>query len=256
MEEPAEGPLPGDYDLQLVSDSTPTGLSGKDIAIIVAAVSRGGGGHRRDRADPRQAPAASALTRLPGARPKMLRSRARTRLSVRMRVDRRHVRRGVKRHPPVLATGDSRYRRRRQRRGRRDLRRPLDEALAAGRDAADDACAAVTVGADTEGVHRRCGRHRAELCARDPVVPTSTRSSRNTLASIHCRRPRSPSSTRCGGTSRSQVSSPSRDQAKILKDVSWRARRRPTAGRRHAGDRLNICDSAAYGGLFGSIVSV
>jgi len=38
MEEPAEGPLPGDYDLQLVSDSTPTGLSGKDIAVIVAAV--------------------------------------------------------------------------------------------------------------------------------------------------------------------------------------------------------------------------
>jgi hypothetical protein len=38
MEEPAEGPLPGDYDLQLVSDSTPTGLSGKDITVIVAAV--------------------------------------------------------------------------------------------------------------------------------------------------------------------------------------------------------------------------
>ena len=87
MEEPAEGPLPGDYDLQLVSDSTPTGLSGKDITVIVAAVIGGGGGHRRDRADfPRQAPAAAALTRLPGARPKMLRSRARTRLSVHMRV--------------------------------------------------------------------------------------------------------------------------------------------------------------------------
>ena len=38
MEEPAEGPLPGDYDLQLVSDSSPTGLSGKDITVIVAAV--------------------------------------------------------------------------------------------------------------------------------------------------------------------------------------------------------------------------
>ena len=38
MEAPAEGPLPGDYDLQLVSDSSPTGLSGKDITVIVAAV--------------------------------------------------------------------------------------------------------------------------------------------------------------------------------------------------------------------------
>ncbi|MCV7303422.1 hypothetical protein H7J93_27770 [Mycobacterium barrassiae] len=38
MEAPAEGPLPGNYDLQLVSDSTPTGLSGKDITFIVAAV--------------------------------------------------------------------------------------------------------------------------------------------------------------------------------------------------------------------------
>jgi len=39
MEAPAEGPLPGDYPMQLVSDSSPTGLSGKDIAIIgVAAV--------------------------------------------------------------------------------------------------------------------------------------------------------------------------------------------------------------------------
>lgn len=37
MEAPAEGPLPGDYDLQLVSDSSPTGLSGKDITLIVAA---------------------------------------------------------------------------------------------------------------------------------------------------------------------------------------------------------------------------
>jgi hypothetical protein len=34
MEAPAEGPLPGDYPMQLVSDSSPTGLSGKDIAII------------------------------------------------------------------------------------------------------------------------------------------------------------------------------------------------------------------------------
>jgi hypothetical protein len=38
MEAPAEGPLPGNYDLQLVSDSSPTGLSGKDITMIVAAV--------------------------------------------------------------------------------------------------------------------------------------------------------------------------------------------------------------------------
>ena len=39
MEAPAEGPLPGDYPMQLVSDSSPTGLSGKDIATIgVAAV--------------------------------------------------------------------------------------------------------------------------------------------------------------------------------------------------------------------------
>ena len=37
MEAPAEGPLPGDYDLQLLSDSSPTGLSGKDITLIVAA---------------------------------------------------------------------------------------------------------------------------------------------------------------------------------------------------------------------------
>ncbi|WP_286131833.1 MULTISPECIES: hypothetical protein [unclassified Mycobacterium] len=37
MEGPGEGPLPGDYDLQLVSDSSPTGLSGKDITLIVAA---------------------------------------------------------------------------------------------------------------------------------------------------------------------------------------------------------------------------
>lgn len=38
MEAPGAGPLPGNYDLQLVSDSTPTGLSGKDITLIVAAV--------------------------------------------------------------------------------------------------------------------------------------------------------------------------------------------------------------------------
>lgn len=37
MEAPAEGPLPGDYDLQLVSDSSPTGLSGKDVTLIIAA---------------------------------------------------------------------------------------------------------------------------------------------------------------------------------------------------------------------------
>ncbi len=37
MEAPAQGPLPGNYDLQLVSDSKPTGLSGKDITLIVAA---------------------------------------------------------------------------------------------------------------------------------------------------------------------------------------------------------------------------
>ena len=38
MEAPAEGPLPGNYDMKLVSDSTPTGISGKDIPMIVAAV--------------------------------------------------------------------------------------------------------------------------------------------------------------------------------------------------------------------------
>jgi hypothetical protein len=39
MEAPAQGPLPGDYPMQLVNDSTPTGLSVKDIALIgVAAV--------------------------------------------------------------------------------------------------------------------------------------------------------------------------------------------------------------------------
>lgn len=38
MEEPQEGPLPGDYPLQLVSDSSPTGLSAKDVALIGGAV--------------------------------------------------------------------------------------------------------------------------------------------------------------------------------------------------------------------------
>jgi hypothetical protein len=38
MEEPQEGPLPGDYPLQLVSDSSPTGLSAKDVALICGAV--------------------------------------------------------------------------------------------------------------------------------------------------------------------------------------------------------------------------
>ncbi|RAV05859.1 hypothetical protein DQP55_25010 [Mycolicibacterium sp. GF69] len=37
MEAPAEGPLPGNYDLQLVSDSVPTGFSGKDITLIIVA---------------------------------------------------------------------------------------------------------------------------------------------------------------------------------------------------------------------------
>lgn len=34
---PGEGPLSGDYQMQLVSDSSPTGLSTKDIALIVGA---------------------------------------------------------------------------------------------------------------------------------------------------------------------------------------------------------------------------
>jgi hypothetical protein len=38
MEEPAEGPLPGDYPMQLVSDSSPTGMSVKDIVLIGSAV--------------------------------------------------------------------------------------------------------------------------------------------------------------------------------------------------------------------------
>jgi hypothetical protein len=37
MEAPSEGPLPGDYQLQLASDSSPTGFSGKDLILIVAA---------------------------------------------------------------------------------------------------------------------------------------------------------------------------------------------------------------------------
>ena len=37
MEEPQEGPLPGDYPLQLVSDSSPTGLSATDVALIGGA---------------------------------------------------------------------------------------------------------------------------------------------------------------------------------------------------------------------------
>ena len=38
MEEPQEGPLPGDYPLQLVSSSEPTGLRAKDVALIGGAV--------------------------------------------------------------------------------------------------------------------------------------------------------------------------------------------------------------------------
>jgi hypothetical protein len=37
MEDPQEGPLPGDYQMELVSSSKPTGLSGNDIIVIVAA---------------------------------------------------------------------------------------------------------------------------------------------------------------------------------------------------------------------------
>jgi hypothetical protein len=37
MEAPGEEPLPGNYDMQLVSDSSPTGMSGKDITLIAAA---------------------------------------------------------------------------------------------------------------------------------------------------------------------------------------------------------------------------
>jgi hypothetical protein len=38
MEAPAEGPLPGDYQLQLVSDSSPTGLGTRDLVLIAAGV--------------------------------------------------------------------------------------------------------------------------------------------------------------------------------------------------------------------------
>jgi hypothetical protein len=38
MEEPHEGPLPGDYPMQLVSASAPSGLSTKDVVLIGAAV--------------------------------------------------------------------------------------------------------------------------------------------------------------------------------------------------------------------------
>jgi len=37
MEAPAEGSLPGDYPMQLVSESSPTGFGGKDIALIGGA---------------------------------------------------------------------------------------------------------------------------------------------------------------------------------------------------------------------------
>jgi hypothetical protein len=37
MEAPAEGSLPGDYPMQLVSESSPTGLSVKDIVLIGGA---------------------------------------------------------------------------------------------------------------------------------------------------------------------------------------------------------------------------
>jgi hypothetical protein len=37
MEDPQEGPLPGGYQLELLSDAKPTGLSGKDVVLIVAA---------------------------------------------------------------------------------------------------------------------------------------------------------------------------------------------------------------------------
>ena len=38
LEAPQEGPLPGDYQLKLASDSAPTGgMSGKDIFLMVSA---------------------------------------------------------------------------------------------------------------------------------------------------------------------------------------------------------------------------
>lgn len=37
MDEPGEGPLPGNYDLKLVSDSKPTGMSSKDMLLIGGA---------------------------------------------------------------------------------------------------------------------------------------------------------------------------------------------------------------------------
>jgi hypothetical protein len=37
MEAPGEGPLPGNYDLKLVSDSNPTGLGGTDSLLIAGA---------------------------------------------------------------------------------------------------------------------------------------------------------------------------------------------------------------------------
>ncbi len=37
MEAPGEGPLPGNYDLKLVSDSKPTGLGGTDFMLIAGA---------------------------------------------------------------------------------------------------------------------------------------------------------------------------------------------------------------------------
>src|ERR1700730_594708 len=65
------------------------------------------------------------------------------------------------------------------------------------------------------------------------VVSTSTRSSRNTLASTHCRRPRSLSSTRCKvAISRSPVSSPSR-AVKRRSSRTWSSMaRRPPGCRR------------------------
>jgi hypothetical protein len=38
LDQPSEGPLPGDYNLQLASDSSPTGMEPKTVYMIVAAV--------------------------------------------------------------------------------------------------------------------------------------------------------------------------------------------------------------------------
>ena len=121
--------------------------------------------------------------------------------------------RGVDEEPPQIARGagdlcDARHWG--QRCVHPDLQRSHEACGVTNRDSANYASPATTLGAHTEGVHHQSGRHCRPV-SRLEGVSTNTRSSRNTLASTHCRRRRSPSSTRFKvAISRSPASSPSR----------------------------------------------